>query len=266
MAPSLHDPGSNLLSKFWRDESYLRQEIARIAADLLRTPPPAGSDRLEALLARTAADPDAVRAERTAVAASTASLPITSEMAWAVPQLLKRIQLVSPGTASTSGALRALFNVPWHDEAFASAFAASGFLSSDRVVGQARWKYDFKAMKAKHDDGSAWEVLEHCRALLAQHRDRQPVDWDAALAELRTLRSWFPELRTVGLLEQLYARLHALNAKSILAVRSWLEWRADMAGRGLKANAWNSAGGIRPGPFRCERSMTALTFQGVRYA
>jgi hypothetical protein len=41
--------------------------------------------------------------------------------------------------------------------------------------------------------------------------------------------SWFPELRTIQLLEQLYARLYELHLKSLEVVQCWLDWRADMA-------------------------------------
>src|SRR5690242_15490510 len=83
------------------------------------------------------------------LAASTAVLPVTVEMAWAVPQLLKRARLVSPGVTSTSGVLRALIRMPECDEQFAKAFEDSGFLSCDQVIGRVRWKYDLAAMAAK---------------------------------------------------------------------------------------------------------------------
>jgi hypothetical protein len=185
--------------------------------------------RLEELLAREVTRPEELRTARTNIAAAAAFLPITPEMAWAVPQLLKRIGLVSPGILSTSGALRALIRMPECDEQFAKAFADSGFLSCDRVIERVGWKYDFGEMMAKHHDGSAWEVLEHCRILLTQQRTKQPLDWDAVLIELRTLIAWFPELRTIELLEQLYARLHALQMKSVLVAQCWLDWRCEGA-------------------------------------
>ncbi len=192
------------LQHFWRGEAYLRQEFSRMGAATLRGEGLDGASRLAALLARELPRPEEQTA-RTNIAASAALLPIAPEMAWAVPQLLKRIQLVSPGIASTSGVLRSLIRMPEWDEQFAKAFADSGFLSCDRAIERVRWKYDITEMMANRHDGSAWQVLEHCRALLAQHRTKQPLDWEAVLIELRTLISWFPELRTIQLLEQLYA-------------------------------------------------------------
>ena len=101
--------------------------------------------------------------------------------------------------------LRSLIRMPERDEQVAKAFADSSFLSCDRAIERVRWKYDIAEMMAKQHDGSAWQVLEHCCVLLMQHRTKQPVDWEAVLIELRTLISWFPELRTIQLLEQLYA-------------------------------------------------------------
>ena len=70
----------------------------------------------------------------------------------------------------------------------------------------------------KQHGGSAWQVLEHCRVLLKQHNAKQLLDSDAVLVELRTLISWFPELRTIQLLEQLYARAsHERTRRSLLA-------------------------------------------------
>lgn len=218
-----------MVSRFCLNEACLRQEFSRI-----QTPAPGservdGGNRLEALLARERLRPETLRAARTEIAAAAAHMPITPEMAWTLPQLLKRLQLVSPGILSTSAALRSLIRMPAWDEQFAKAFAESGFLSCDRVIGQVRWKYDISEMAAKQHGGSAWEVLEHCRDLLARHRTKQPVDWESTLAELRTLASWFPELRTIQLLEQLYARLYVLHTQSVLVVRCWLDWRAGMA-------------------------------------
>lgn len=229
MASSLHEPGKHMVSRFSLNEACLRQEFSRIQSPAPGGGKVDGANRLEALLARECPRPETLRTARTQVAASAAHLPIAPEMAWALPQLLKRLQLVSPGILSTSAALRSLIRMPEWDEQFAKAFAESGFLSCDRVIGQVRWKYDIREMAAKQDGGSAWETLEHCRDLLARHRTKQPVDWEAALAELRTLASWFPGLRTIQLLEQLYTRLHVLHMESVLVVRCWLDWRAGMA-------------------------------------
>lgn len=223
MPISLHEPGDSMTSRFLRDEAWLRQEFSRIGTAILRGDGLEGASRLEALLAREPARPEELRTVRTDIATSAALLPITPEMAWTVPQLLKRVQLVSPGILSTSGVLRSLIRMPERDEQFAKAFADSGFLSCDRAIERVRWKYDILEMMAKQHDGSAWEVLEHCRALLTH-----PLDWDAVLIELQTLVSWFPELRTLQLLEQLYARLYMLRMKSVLAVQCWLDWRACM--------------------------------------
>jgi hypothetical protein len=256
------------LSQIQRDEPYLRHQFSQLAQEALRAGAPRGPDRLEALLAAKAGRPEETQADRTSVAVAAATLPIAPEMAWAVPQLLKRVQLVAPGALSTNGALRALLRMPQHDEAFANAFTDSGFLSSGVALEHMRWKHDLGLMKGKHHDGSAWQVLEHARALLTQERTRQPVDWDAALGELRTLLSWFPQLRTVELLEQLYARLNGLHTQSILAVRSWLEWRADMAATQRESHAWDAGGRAvaPPGPFQCERSSFAFAFRGAQHA
>lgn len=227
MPISLHEPGG--VSLFWRDEAYLRQEFSRMGTPALRDERLSAANRLETLLARQCPRTAELRTARTDTAASAALLPITPEMEWAIPQLLKRIALVSPGIASTSAALRSLIRMPQWDEQFAQAFAGSGFLSCDRAIERVRWKYEIGEMIAKQHGGSAWQVLEHCRVLLAQHRTKQPIDWDAVLAELQTLASWFPELRTVQLLEQLYGRLYVLHMKSVRAVQCWLEWRAGMA-------------------------------------
>jgi len=218
-----------LVSQFWRDQAYLRQEFSRMGAAAVRGGGLEGTSRLEARLTRECPHPEELRTARTNVAASAAHLPITSEMAWPLPQLLKRVQLVSPGILSTSGVLRSLIRMPEFDEQFAKAFLDSGFLSCDRTFERVRWKYQFEEMKAKQYDGSVWEVLEHCRVLLTQHRTKQPVDWEAVLIELQTLSAWFPELRTIKLLEQLYARLCVLHMKSVLVVQRWLDWRSSMA-------------------------------------
>lgn len=218
-----------MVSQFWRSESWLRQEFARIGTAALRAEQLGGASRLEALLATELPLTEELRTARSSIAASAALLPITPEMAWAVPQLLKRIQLVAPGVASTSGVLRSLIRMPERDGQFAQAFADSGFLSCDRAIERVRWKYDIAEMMARQQDGAAWQVLEHCRVLLSQHHARRPVDWDAVLADLRTLVSWFPELRTIGLLEQLYERLYVLHMKSVFVVKGWLDWRAGMA-------------------------------------
>ena len=241
------------LQRFWRDEAYLRQEFSRMGTAALRGEGLDGASRLEALLARDLPRPEELRTARTNIAASAALLPIAPEMAWAVPQLLKRIGLVSPGVLSTSGVLRSLIQMPEWDEQFARAFADSDFLSCDRAIERVRWKYDISEMMSKQHDGSAWQVLEHCRVLLMQHRTKQPVDWEAVLIELRTLNSWFPELRTIQLLEQLYARLHVLHMKSVLVVQYWLDWRAGMADAPDSSASTPSAA-------------TAFAFQGVRHA
>ncbi|WP_205960446.1 response regulator transcription factor [Ramlibacter henchirensis] len=163
-----------------------------------------------------------LRAVHTTLAAATAVLPITPEMAWSVPRLVKRTRLIPPGPQSTTGVLRAVIGTPALDEAFAQALADSGFLSCDKALEQARWKYDIEEMLAKERSGGAGQVLEHCRSVLAQHRTRQPFDWDAVLAELQTLASWFPELRTLHLLEQLYTRLQALHVQAVLAAELWV--------------------------------------------
>lgn len=155
-------------------------------------------------------------------AAETALLPVTPEMAWTVPQLLKRVQLISPGVRSTTGVLRALIRMPERDEQFVRAFTDSGFLSCDRAIGRVRWMYDIEEMTALYRSASGAQVPQHCRALLARHRARQPVDWEAVLVELRTLRARFPELRTIELLEQLYTRLHALHIESVDVAGRWL--------------------------------------------
>jgi len=207
----------------------LRREFSRMGTAALRGERVDAASRLEALLARERPCPEDLQAARTRIAASAAHLPITPEMAWALPQLLKRVQLVSPGILSTSAVLRSLIRMPERDAQFAKAFADSGFLSCDRMIGRVRWKYEIGEMMARQQDGSAWEVMEHCRVLLAQHRTKRPVDWEAVLIELQTLGSWFPELRTINLLEQLYARLHELHVKSVRVVQCWLDWRAGMA-------------------------------------
>lgn len=156
-------------------------------------------------------------------AATQALLPVTPEMAWTVPQLLKRVQLVAPDIRSTTGVLRAVIRMPECDEQFARAFTDSGFLSCDQAIGRVRWKYDLDEMMAKYLSASGSPVLAHCRSVLARDRANEPFDWDSLLAELRTLRSWFPELRTIELLEQLYTRLHALHVESVRVARCWLE-------------------------------------------
>jgi hypothetical protein len=229
MSSSLRESDEGVAWQFCRNEAYLRQEFARIGTAAVHRDPPAGTNRLEALLAKELPCADSLPAARTSIAAAAAHLPVTPDMAWALPQLLKRIQLVSPGVLSTSAVLRSLIRTPQWDGPFAKAFADSGFLSCDRAIGQVRWKYDAREMMGKQHGGAAWEVLEHCRVLLAQHRTRQPVDWETVLVELQTLASWFPELRTLQLLEQLYARLHVLHMKSLLVVQCWLDWRAGLA-------------------------------------
>jgi hypothetical protein len=173
--------------------------------------------------------PEELRSVRVDLAASTALLPIAPEMAWAVPQLLKRVQILAPGVRSTSGVLRALIRMPGRDADFAHAFTESGFMSCDEVIARVRWKYDIRAMADRERSGSASQVLKHCRAVLAGHRTRQPVDWNAVLLELQKLHAWFPELRTIVLLEQLYTRLYVLHVKGVLIAQCWLDWRGGTA-------------------------------------
>ena len=169
---------------------------------------------------------DALRLARTNIAAATARLPITPEMAWAVPQLLKRAQLIAPGAQTTTGVLRAVIRMPECDEQFAAAFADSGFLSCAQVLEQAHWKYDIAEMIAFEHSGGAIQVQEHCRRTVAAlGPGSQQLDWDDALDELRVLAEWFPQLRTVALLRQLYARLHVLHTKAVLVAHAWLELR-----------------------------------------
>lgn len=223
-----NETGDRLAAQFRPDEAYLRQEFSRIAAAAARGERRRETSRLQARLAREAPHAEEPLAARIEVAASTAILPITPEMAWAVPQLLKRIQLVAPGVVSTSGVLRSLIRMPQWDEQFAKAFADSGFLSCDQAFERVHWKYDLTQMMANRQDGSAWQVLEHCRALLAQHRTKQPLDWDGVVVELETLNSWFPQLHTIQLLEQLYGRLQMLHTKSLVVAQRWLDWRAGL--------------------------------------
>lgn len=182
---------------------------------------PAGIAAPVAEIAPTVPDNDMVtlRTARTHLAASTALLPITAEMAWTVPQLLKRILLVSPGVRSTNDVLRSLIRMPECDEQFAKAFAESGFLSCDQAIERVRWKYDSGEMMAELRRGSVSQVLEHCRVVLSDDGTKQPLDCEAVLTELKTLASWFPELRTIELLVQLYTRLHVLHVKSVLVAR-----------------------------------------------
>jgi hypothetical protein len=205
----------------------LRQEFSRLEAGAQRGNGQGSASRLEMLLASPLLHTADMQAARRMVATSAAHLPITPEMAWALPQLLKRIQLVSPGLLSTSAVLRTLVARPEWDEPFAKAFTESGFLSCDQAMERVRWKYDIDEMIAKQHDGSAWEVMGHCAALLAQDRTKLPVDWRGVLMELQTLASWFPQLRTIGLLERLYARLCELHESSVAVARRWLDWRAQ---------------------------------------
>lgn len=170
------------------------------------------------------ASPEELRMVRINIAAATAALPITPEMAWAVPQLLKRIRLVSPDVTSTNGVLRTLVRAPGLDEPFAKALADSGFLSCDEPIARSRWRFDLEEMLERERTVSA-QVLGHCREVLARHHTGRPFDWGAVLDDLRTLRSWFPELRTIELLEQLYGRLHVLHAKAVLVAQLWLDLR-----------------------------------------
>jgi hypothetical protein len=265
MSTSLHASGHGKVSRFWRDEAHLRREVSRMAAAAASGELQGGANRLEALLAGDLTRSKTARAD---IAASAALLPIAPEMVWALPQLLKRIQLVAPGTLSTSGALRALIRMPERDAQFANAFTDSGFLSCHQAIERVHWKYDIGAMVAKQIGGSAWHLLEHCRDLLTQHRTRQPFDLDAVLIELQTLRSWFPELRTIQLLEQLYARLHVLHVKSVLTVQCWLEWRAGVAD--AIPNPGHSTAPVartpRAGSIAMRSAAKAFAFQGVHDA
>jgi hypothetical protein len=226
---SLHASADCLVSQFWRDEAYLRQEFSRMGAAAMRGGGLDGTSGLEARLAREAPRPEEMGTARRNIAASAIHLPITPDMAWALPQLLKRVQLFSPGILSTSGVLRSLIRMPDCDEQFANAFLNSGFLSCDQTIERVRWKYEIEEMMAKQHDGSVWEVLDHCKVLLTQHRTNLPVNWEAVLIELRTLGAWFPELRTIQLLEQLYSKLYVLHMKSVLVVQRWLDWRGSMS-------------------------------------
>jgi hypothetical protein len=170
--------------------------------------------------------PQELRMARINIAAATAVLPITPEMAWAVPQLLKRLRLLAPDVVSTNGVLRSLVRAPALDEQFSKALIDSGFLSCDEAIARSRWKFDLEAMLDKERSGSAALVLEHCRDVLSRRRTGRPVDWETVLDNLRTLRSWFPELRTIVLLERLYTRLHALQADAVLVAQAWLDLRA----------------------------------------
>jgi hypothetical protein len=144
-------------------------------------------------------------------------------MAWTVPQLIKRVQPLSPGVRSTTGALRALIRLPHRDAEFTRAFTESGFLSCDEVIGRVRWRYDAGEMAARYRSASGAQVVEHCHALLSPRHGGPAFDWDAVLADLRTLAEWFPELHTIQLLEQLYTRLHSLHIRSVHAARCCLQ-------------------------------------------
>jgi CheY-like chemotaxis protein len=169
------------------------------------------------------ASPQQLQVVRTNITAATAILPVTPEMAWAVPRLLKRIHPVSPEVTSTSGVLRALVRMPALDEQFTTALAESGFLSCDEAIAQSRWRYELDGMLDKERSGSAAQVFAHCQEVLRRHHTNTPVDWPCVLAQLRTLRFWFPELRTIELLEQLYTRLHALHTKAVAVAQLWLD-------------------------------------------
>ena len=211
------------------NEDCLRQAFSRIGTSPACCESPEGPNRLEALLAREWAYCGDLQAAQANVAASAALLPITPEMAWAIPQLLKRVALVAPGIVSTSGVLRSLVRKPEWDSPFAKAFEESGFLSCDTVLARVRWKYDIGEMMAKAQRESAWPVREHCRTLLSQHNLKQPFDWYVALSELQTLASWFPEMETLRLLRELYTRLYVLHMQSVQTVQCWLHWRAGPA-------------------------------------
>jgi hypothetical protein len=213
---SLQEPGDGMVSRFPTGMTKLHDNER-----------PGGASQPEAAPARELLTAEELRIVRTNIAAATVRLPVTPEMAWAVPPLIKRIQPLAPGVQSTSGALRALIRSPELDAHFAKAFTDSGFLWCDQVIGRARWKYDITDMMAKRSDRSDSEVLAHCGMVLSRHRMKQPFDWDAVLTELEMLTSWFPELRTIQLLDQLYTRLNDLHVKSVLAAQGWLDWRAS---------------------------------------
>ena len=145
------------------------------------------------------------------------------------PSFSSALDFFVSGTLSTNGMLRSVIRMPERDEQFVGALAESGFLLCDQAIARVCWKHDLIEMLPKQDSGSAWEVMEHCSVLLTQHRTRQPVDLEAVLLELRTLNSWFPELRTIQVLEQLYGRLYVLYMKSVLVEHHWLNMRAGIA-------------------------------------
>jgi hypothetical protein len=231
MHSSLHESGDGMITQFRGDAAHLRSHFfPQLATTDLHDERLEEASQSEAAPASEALTPEQLRTVRTNIAAATARLPITTEMAWTVPQLLKRVQLLATGAQTISGVLRSLIRMPELDEQFAKAFADSGFLSCDLIIARARWKYDLAEMKAKHSEGSDSEVLAHCGVVLSRHRMKQPLDWEAVMIELQTLNAWFPELRTIRLLQQLYERLHALHLKSVRVAQCWLDWRAGRAG------------------------------------
>ena len=220
---------SSLHEQFRGDKAPLRRDLPQLVTAKLHEDGFGGAVHAEEAADYGVLTPTELRTARINIAAATAHLPITSEMAFTVPQLLKRVQLLAPGAQSTSGVLRALIRRPELDEQFAKAFADSGFLSCDQVIGRASWKYDITEMRARQAQGASLEVLAHCGVMLSRQRLKQPLDWDAVLVDLRTLAAWFPELRTLQLLQQLYTRLHALHVKSVLVAQCWLDWRSGRA-------------------------------------
>ena len=222
MSSSLHEP-------FQGGNAQVRRDLSQLVTTNLHEEGLATACDDETVPDYGFLTPVELRTARTNIAAATAHLPVTAEMAWAVPQLLKRVQMVAPGAQSTSAVLRALIRKPELDEQFAKAFTDSGFLSCDQVIGRASWKYDLSEMMAKQAEGAGLEVLAHCGVMLTRHRLKQPLDWDAVLVDLRTLAAWFPELRTIELLLHLCMRLHALHVKSVLVAQCWLDWRSGRA-------------------------------------
>jgi hypothetical protein len=225
---------SSLNEQFCGEIARLRQDLSLVTTNLhegcFGEPAPT-----EGLPEYGVLTPTELRVARTTIAAATAHVPITREMAWTVPHLLKHARLIAPGARSASDVLRTLIHKPELDEQFVMAFTESGFLSCDRVIGRASWKYSITEMMAKQAQGSGLEVLAHCGVMLSRHRLKQPLDWDAVLTDLRTLCAWFPELRTLELMQQLYTRLHALHVRSVQIAQCWCDWRLWRAGHAAGA-------------------------------
>jgi CheY-like chemotaxis protein len=230
MLMSMHEPRSAMNTPWPADDDESAQHSSDRPSDAAAT------------------SPEQLRIARTNIAAARAVLPLAPEMAWAVPQLLKRIRLFSPGALSTNGVLRTLIRMPELDAQFLAAFTDSGFLSCDEVAEGARWKYDLDEMIARMRGGATAQVLEHCRALLTQQREKQSVDWEAAVGELRILNSWFPELRTLERLTQLYTRLAGMHEQSVHVAQCCMDRRAGLADSSAPArgrDAASQAAGLR---------------------